>query len=102
MGDVQITICGPDTIIEKGIWCRPLYFLDGDFGSSEYTQSGTYGGVINNYKWLPIEDFLGPYWFGKTIKDFLDGTDRLTEFAKGDIPADHCISKAQLQEKERR
>lgn len=95
-----ITVLSADHPIEKGIWCRPLSFMYGDFGGDGYQQTGTYGGVINNYKWIPLEDLLGPRWFeeGRTLGDYMErGAGPPYEFVKGHLPPEHCTSKDQIR-----
>lgn len=101
-GDCFLRIVKPNEIIKKHYYCRPLAFSYGDFGGSEYHQKDTYGGIINNYKWIKITDFLGEPWFDgkKTFADYFKNpvtrAYEIVEITGGKLPPSHTMSKQDL------
>lgn len=104
MYSVKIITSG---IITKDMFCRPLqleYTGQSDCIITVRTYSGT---PINNMKWLPVCDFLGDFWLGKTIEDFENeqGTNKYNpiipiEWVKGKIPESHILKKVVKNGKE--
>lgn len=97
--EYPIIICGPDHEITSELYCRALTFTYGDFGGGDYTQLSAYGGIINNFKWVPILDVLGDCWVdkGEKIKDYLLRSSSPMEFAKGEFPPYSVTSKSEIR-----
>jgi len=94
----DISILAPDEILRNGLYCRALEFQCRAFSDCEYTQINAYGGVINNYKWIKIEEVLGEYWLDGTftIKDFWGDSNVTMEFAEGNFPPWSVTNKQDL------
>ena len=81
--------------LTKGLYCRPLVFSCGY--DDAYQDMNCYGGVINNFKWLLVEEQLGDYWLDgtHTIEEFHNG-EIWFEFVEGNIPKTHTITKKEI------
>jgi hypothetical protein len=96
----NIFILEPEDIINPEDWVRPLYFPQSTYGDQIFINSiNEYSGTPEgNIKWIKVKDFMGDFWYGKTIKEFHDGYSKAYnielrfskyEFIRGEIPDDH-------------
>jgi hypothetical protein len=73
---------------------RPLKIVSVDGGHSDMISfSNTFSGnPENNAKWVRVEQVIGDFWYGKTVKEFNSGIDS-HEFIRGDIPTNHLYGE---------
>jgi len=94
----QITILGPQEYLRPGLYCRPL-----DISQSyddDYHTMTAYGTVINNFKWILVEEVLGECWLTGFIKigDYLLQTPGpRMEFIEGQPPATSITTKEEIR-----
>lgn len=98
---ISIQLLEENDHINANDWCRPLALMstgngygDGYSFSSPFTKT-----PLNNLKWVRVKHVLGPYWYGKTVKQFNgDGystawahVETRMEFMRGNFPSEHQL-----------
>lgn len=93
---ITVQLLEPTDILEPNDWCRPLQIVSMNGGHSDYYsfQSSYTGTPENNVKWVRAKCVIGSGWFGKPVREYLDGMKKFGlswEFVRGPIPARHQL-----------
>ena len=90
---ISISILEDDDILQPTDYCRPLLLTTLSIHSDTYSCTNTYSGLPeNNVKWLRVDQYFGPIWYGKKVSALLAKLPP-HEFIRGDVPLSHRFGK---------
>lgn len=90
-----IQLLGPDDVLHKDDWVRPLIPAAGsshgdDPGINSFSPFA--GLPQNHFKWVKARDALGECWMGRTLREIdreMGEGDHAFEVVRGDLPKTH-------------
>lgn len=90
---IAVHILEPHDTIRPDDWIRPLelHTMSGGMSDVISTRNPYSGHPQNHVQWVQVRHVLGPCWYGKTVREYVDTLGYPHEFVRGAVPSAHQL-----------